>query len=303
MVLRDHPGGILVVDKPSEMTSARLVAIVKRLSKAKKVGHAGTLDPFATGVLVCCINKATRLADFLLKGPKKYEAVLYLGVSTDTQDKSGKIVSTCEDVDFSFKTIETTMKGFEGESKQHPPVFSALKHKGTPLYKLARAGKPVQKPARKINISYINIIEVCLPEIRFEISCSSGTYVRTLCADIGKALGCGGHLKELRRIFSSGFSIKEALTLSEIKSLTDSDHIKNRVISMRDALKDIPECQVTSALVEKIRNGVPIHRTDIYPGDRKEGMVKIIDKNMQLVAVLKLVGALPHYQYCCVVAP
>ena len=302
MALHDHPGGIIVVDKPADMSSAKVVAIVKRLLNAKKVGHAGTLDPFATGVLVCLINKATRLSNFLLKGEKIYEATLCLGVKTDTQDKTGNIISISENIDFSIQTIHRMIKEFEGESEQMPPVYSALKHKGTPLYKLARAGKPVQKPARKIFIRYINILDVCLPEIRFEISCSAGTYIRTLCTDIGDALGCGGHLKELRRIESSGFSISNALTLPELKTLSETNDIENQLVSMRYALPDAPEYGISCELMEKIKNGALINKTALTPNIIEDRLVKVIDKNGQLIAVLKNVKELPYYQYCCVLA-
>ena len=300
MARYDQPDGILVVDKPEDMTSAKLVAMVKRLLNVKKVGHTGTLDPFATGVLVCCINRATRLTDFLKKDHKKYEGILYLGISTDTQDKTGAVVSERKDVHFSSQTLKNVMKRFEGETKQIPPVYSALKHKGIPLYKLARAGKPVQKPARKIFISSMNILDVRLPEIRFEISCSSGTYVRTVCSDIGDALGCGGHLKELRRTESNGFSISEALSLSEMQSLAMTNDLEHRLISMRDALRHLPECRVTDELAEKIKNGGLIAKTQLHPKEEKQGLIKIIDEQEQLIAVLKHVNELPHYQYCCV---
>jgi tRNA pseudouridine55 synthase len=176
--------GIIVVDKPADITSARVVARIKKFFGAPKAGHTGTLDPFATGVMVCCINNATRLSRFFLHGNKKYEALLHLGIETETQDSTGTIIATCDEVHFSDKTIQTVFKQFEGTLYQHPPIFSALKHKGIRLYKLAREGKPVQKPPRRISISYIKILEIDQPLIRFEVSCSAGTYIRTLCADI-----------------------------------------------------------------------------------------------------------------------
>ena len=205
--------GIIIIDKPAGITSAKVVARLKEIVGARKVGHTGTLDPFATGVMICCLNRATRLARFFLSGDKKYKAVLCLGEETDTQDRTGKTISVCKDLEFSDKEIRDVFKEFEGPVAQMPPVFSSLKHKGTPLYKLARQGKPVQKPARQIVIHYLKISDSDLPEIHFEVSCSSGTYIRALCADIGKRLGCGGHLKSLRRIESCGFSIDQALDL------------------------------------------------------------------------------------------
>ena len=146
--------GILVVDKPAGLTSAKVVARVKKLLGARKVGHTGTLDPFATGVLICCINKATKLSRFFLKGWKKYTAVLHLGIETDTQDSTGSVISVVNAVALDERFIRTVFQQFEGTIEQVPPVYSALKHKGVPLYKLARNGKPVQKPARQVTIAY-----------------------------------------------------------------------------------------------------------------------------------------------------
>lgn len=294
--------GILVVDKPADITSAKVVARVKRQLGAGKVGHAGTLDPFATGVLVCCINRATKLARFFLHGNKKYEAVLHLGVETDTQDSTGVVTSSCDEVEFSDKKIRSIFKQFEGTIEQFPPIYSALKYKGVPLYKLARNGKPVQKPARRVAILFITILEINLPLIRFVVSCSAGTYIRTLCADIGASLGCGGHLKELRRIESSGFTIAEALTLSELKELALSEKLSDRMISMSNALKDMPEHVADKVLAAKIMHGNAITKKDFEPGqtDMPKGFIKIVDVNSDLVAVLEYTKDSNKYNYCCV---
>ena len=294
--------GILIVDKPADITSAKVVARVKRQLGAGKVGHAGALDPFATGVLVCCINRATKLARFFLHGNKKYEAVLHLGVETDTQDSTGVVTSSCDKVEFSDKKIRSIFKQFEGTIEQFPPIYSALKYKGVPLYKLARNGKPVQKPARRVAIFFITILEINLPLICFEVSCSAGTYIRTLCADIGASLGCGGHLKELRRIESSGFTIAEALTLSELKELALSEILSDRMISMSNALKDMPEHVADKVLAAKIMHGNVITKKDFEPGqtDMPKGFIKIVDVNSDLVAVLEYTKESNKYKYCCV---
>ena len=300
--MRHRLNGILVVDKPANMTSAKVVAHVKKLLGAGKAGHAGTLDPFATGVLVCCINDATKLARFLLHGNKKYEAVLQLGVETDTQDFTGNIISTCNQTEFSDKQLRSAFKKFEGDVKQLPPVYSALKHKGVPLYKLARKGKPVQKPARDIFISSINILETALPAIRFQVSCSAGTYIRTLCSDIGKVLGCGGCLKELRRIESSGFTIKESVTLPELERLALSNKLSERIISMADTLQNMPEHIADKALTDKIIHGNTITMLDGIGkhAEDKDGFIKILDTNKDLIAVLNFKKDSNRYHYCCV---
>ena len=299
---RQELSGVIVVDKPPGITSAKVVARVKKLLKARKAGHTGTLDPFATGVLVCCINRATKLSRFFLHGEKKYEAVLHLGIETDTQDSTGNVTNICNNVEFSKKTIQSAFRRFEGTIKQLPPVYSALKHKGIPLYKLARNKRPVQKPARQVSIIYLKILEVHLPTIRFEVFCSAGTYIRTLCADIGTSLGCGGHLEELRRIESSGFTIADSVTLEKLEDLTFSKNSSDRIISMSNALKGIPEHIADKVLVNKINHGHIITKNDfmLETINAFEGFIKIVDTDKDLVAVLKYTKDKNRYDYCCV---
>ena len=307
---RKNLNGILVVDKPAGISSAKVVAIVKRALSAKKVGHTGTLDPFATGVLVCCINKATKLANFFLQGKKKYTALVNLGVETDTQDSTGIIISKCNKINFPENLIRSVFKRFEGKIEQLPPVFSALKHKGVPLYKLARQGKPVQKPARSVFISYIDILDINLPFVRFEVLCSSGTYVRTLCSDIGTSLGCGGHLKELRRTESSQFSIRDAVTVSELEELAKCDKLSRRLINMADALKDMNSFIANDDLTQKIFRGNIITQKDVSPdlvknqtgdqADDQNGLLKILNREDKLIAVLTFDKGKNSFKYNCV---
>ena len=300
--MQGDTSGVVVIDKPADITSARVVDALKRVLNVKKAGHSGTLDPFATGVLVCCLNQATRLSRFFLHGEKVYRAVLHLGVDTDTQDSTGTVIATSDDSFFSEDTIRSVIMRFEGASWQQPPVISALKHKGTPLYKLARMGTPVQKPAREIFISSIDILKINLPFIWFEVRCSAGTYIRTLCTDIGKTLGCGGHLKELRRIKSSGFSIDEALSFSDLGKYGNAGEIENRIIGMSDALRGLPSYMAETGLVEKIRYGQRISGIDFRAGFVREtpGFVKIVDENNRLCAVLEVNDRIGQYRYCCV---
>ena len=274
----------------------------RKLLGARKAGHTGTLDPFATGVLVCCINRATKLSGFFLHGEKKYEAVLCLGIETDTQDFTGNITATCDDVNLSEEAIRSAFERFEGTIEQFPPVFSALKFKGTPLYKLARSSRPVQKPARRVSVRYIKILEIKMPHIRFEVACSAGTYIRTLCSDIGTSLGCGGHLKELKRIESSGFNLSEAATLEELERLTVSGKISDRIIRMSNALKDMPAHVADSILEKKIMYGNILTKNDVRHEamDIPESFIKIIDTKNDLIAVLKQTKDRDRYEYCCV---
>jgi tRNA pseudouridine55 synthase len=300
----DSPlNGIIVIDKPRNMTSARVVAAVKKMLKAAKVGHAGTLDPFAEGVLICCVNRATRLAGFLLHGPKKYVAVLKLGEETDTQDLTGTLVATAKSVDFSKQVIQNVCKSFEGSIEQRPPVYSALKHKGVPLYRLARRGKPVQKPPRRVQIYSITVQDIELPFVRFEASCSAGTYIRSLGADIGKALGCGGHLTGLQRTASSGFRLDQAITLPALEELARSKRVTQCLISMQDALPDMPELTAESGLAEKIRYGRTLTTTDVLgaaPTCKPDSHIKILDQTGALIAIVAHGGSGDRLDYCCV---
>lgn len=297
-----NESGILVIDKPANMTSAAVVALIKKLIKAKKVGHTGTLDPFATGILICCINNATKIAGILMKGHKKYEAVLCLGLYSDTQDITGNVTLSLKKVDFSIEIIKTAFNFFKGQTEQKPPVFSALKFKGKPLYKLARAGKPIQKPAKKILISSINILDVALPEIRFEVECSAGTYIRTLCADIGEYLGCGGVLKELRRIETNGFTINQAVSLKELELCVLSGNLSRLLITTRNALKEADEFYATKVMAQRIRNGARLTKQDLNAGNpnKMEGIIKVIDENENLIAVLNNRRDLDYFEYLCV---
>jgi tRNA pseudouridine55 synthase len=299
--------GVVVVDKPQNITSAKVVADVKRLLRAKKVGHAGTLDPFAEGVLVCCINDATRLARFLLAGNKTYNATLKLGIETDTQDSTGSVTAVGEVGAFPAKTIISAVKKFEGQIEQQPPVFSALKHKGTPLYKLARQGRPIQKPARRVHISKIKILEINLPLVQIEVSCSAGTYIRTLCADIGKHLGCGGHLFALKRIESCGFKIQQANSLAALEQfVSKGDTPPGFMISMADALKDMPACVADWSLIEKIKHGRHLNKADLDCGrlfektEKQELNIKIVDTANALMAVLNYEKNQDKFSYACV---
>lgn len=293
-----QPSGVFIIDKPEEISSARLVASVKRILGVKKAGHTGTLDPFATGVMVCCVNRATKLARFFLGGGKSYEATLALGVETDTQDATGSVTATCEDTDFTRDAIVSVLDRFLGEIDQMPPVYSALKHEGRRLYRLAREGRPVQKPVRRVNISSIRLLSVDLPEVRFQVSCSSGTYIRTLCADIGKTLGCGAHLKQLRRTEACGFRLEDALTLSALERLAGSGEVFDRMISMAGALKGFPEVVAEESVARKIRHGQLLPKTAFGSGcEGQHKFIKVVDRDRSLLAILKSCSEKSTFDY------
>jgi tRNA pseudouridine55 synthase len=256
----------------------------------------------ATGLLVCCINDATRLARFFLAGHKKYQAVLRLGIVTDTQDSTGTVLTTSDVGDVSPNEVVSAFEQFTGAIQQQPPIYSALKHKGVPLYRLARKGQPVVKPPRPVFISEMPLSEIELPEIRFSVTCSAGTYVRTLCADIGTALGCGGHLSGLRRVESSGFTLADSVPLTELEEAEASGILEHRVIGMADALRHMPTYSAEDGLIDRVRHGARLTEKDIV-GDvdgHPEGLFKIVDKKNELIAVVSKHESSDPYRYCCV---
>ncbi len=294
--------GILVLNKPAGLSSARGVARVKRMLQADHAGHTGTLDPFASGVLVCCINQATRLARFLMPGRKIYEGTLTLGIETDTQDATGKAVTLHRWAGITAAEVQRAVQRFEGDSLQAPPAYSALKHQGVPLYRLARQGRPVRKPPRPIRISRIRVLAVALPHVRFDVCCSPGTYVRTLAADIGRELGCGAHLSELKRLESDGFALDQALTLEELEALAHRGALSAALIPMANALTGMPGITAGTELLGKIRHGSPLDRQDLNIGTLPEtaagtAFIKVLDARGELAAVLECNGASHALKY------
>jgi tRNA pseudouridine55 synthase len=212
--------GVLLVDKPAGPTSHDVVDRVRRQFGFKKVGHCGTLDPAATGLLILVLERATKLQDRLMSDDKTYEGTMLLGVSTDSQDADGQVIAEKPVPPLTGEDIERVFAKFRGDIQQVPPMVSAVKHQGTPLYKLARKGKTVEREPRLIHIYNLAVLALELPRIQFRVACTKGTYVRTLCSDIGDALGCGAHLFELRRTRSGKFDAKDAHSLDEILKQT-----------------------------------------------------------------------------------
>ena len=204
--------GIFLVDKPVGPSSFRMVQLVRRALSIKKVGHAGTLDPFASGLLIICVGRpATRLISQFMDGHKRYEAVLKLGIETTTQDLDGEVVAQHEVRAFAREDLEQCLAGFMGEQLQVPPQYSALKHQGKPLYHYARKGIVIEKAPRPVTIFRLELLDVGPDSLRIMVDCSKGTYIRTLAADIGRALGCGAHLIALRRLQSGPFTVDTAV--------------------------------------------------------------------------------------------
>ncbi|MEK6684194.1 MAG: tRNA pseudouridine(55) synthase TruB [Nitrospirota bacterium] len=250
--------GFLNINKPAEWTSHDVVARLRILLKVKKVGHTGTLDPAATGVLPICLGKATKLARLLTESDKEYRAVMRLGETTDTQDADGKILVRRAADGLTEDRVRDVLVLFRGEIQQIPPMYSAVKINGQPLYKAARAGREVERAARTVIIHRLDLIRREGSDITLEVTCSKGTYIRTLCADVGERLGVGAHLHRLVRTRSGPFRIEEAMTLSEVETAVQEGRIRERLLSADRVLKDFPSVSVTHQGARLLLHGTPI---------------------------------------------
>lgn len=246
--------GIIVVKKEAGFTSFDVVAKLRGIVKQKKIGHTGTLDPDATGVLPVCFGSATKLCDMLTDKKKEYIAEFVLGKTTDTQDISGQIISTAE-VCCKEDEVRDVITSFQGGYEQIPPMYSALKVDGKRLYELARAGKEVERKGRPITIHEIKILAIEMPVIKIQVLCSKGTYIRTLCHDIGAKLGCGATMISLERTMSGQFHIGQALTLSEIEEVQKNQTLDKHIIPVDAVFADLPDIEVENEELKKILNG------------------------------------------------
>ncbi len=254
--------GIINVLKPPHMTSHDVVSFMRKTLRLKKIGHTGTLDPMAAGVLPICIGKATRISQYLLNDTKRYRCEMTLGYNTDTQDKWGKIIKVGK-VDCTESDIVEIFNSFKGEILQTPPMYSALKYGGKKLYELARKGKTIKREPRKIWIYDLKILSIHNNYILFDILCSKGTYVRTLCEDIGNTLNCGAHMSFLLRTKSGNFTIDQAVTLETIQNTLLEDIQKNYLFSIDYPLQDMPKVNIKKSFEKRVLNGNRIHLSAI----------------------------------------
>ena len=231
MSLTATPDGVLLVDKATGMTSHDVVAIVRRRLQIKKVGHCGTLDPIATGLLLLTLGRGTKIQDLLMSEDKEYAGTLVLGISTDTQDRAGAIVGERPVPPLDDATVQSAFEKYTGDFYQLPPMVSAIKQAGVPLYKLARQGKVVEREPRLVHVYRYSIDRIASPEIDFSVVCSKGFYVRTYVHDIGETIGCGAHLKDLRRLKSGRFSVEGAITVEELKTFEPVE-IMERILTL-----------------------------------------------------------------------
>jgi tRNA pseudouridine55 synthase len=254
MIENNKPIGVLNINKPIGISSFEVVRKVKKLAKEKKVGHGGTLDPEACGVLPVCIGRATKSIDFIMEGEKEYIAKVKLGVVTDTYDREGKVIRE-DNVNFTEREITNAIYKFIGAIDQVPPMYSALKQNGKKLYELAREGKEVYREPRRITIYSIDILSISSPIIEIKVRCSKGTYIRSLCYDIGEELGCGAMMWDLKRTATGPFIIENSV---DLKELTEAN-INNYIISLDEVFDKFPKLVVNEKFERLILNGVTIN--------------------------------------------
>lgn len=288
--------GVINIYKERGFTSHDVVAKLRGILKQKKIGHTGTLDPEAEGVLPVCLGKGTKLCGLLTDHDKTYEAVLLLGQSTDTQDTTGTVLEQAP-VEVSEERVRETILGFVGKYEQIPPMYSALKVNGQKLCDLARAGKEVERKARIVEIHEIRILEVCLPRVRMSVSCSRGTYIRTLCHDIGEALGCHGCMETLLRTKVGQFLVEDSLTLARVEELRDEGRLEEIIVPVDRIFRDLPALTLKEACGRLGYNGNPFRREDAdlgtgpvppgsgAPGDAEEGSVRVYDHRGQFIGI------------------
>ncbi|OPL15988.1 MAG: hypothetical protein AVO38_01625 [delta proteobacterium ML8_D] len=282
--------GILVMDKAFGPTSFQIVQRVRKRLKVKKVGHAGTLDPLATGVLPICLGRATKIVQFIMSGHKIYQGTMLLGVATDTYDAAGKVTEQKAlplNLDQTF--LQKAAKEFTGRLFQPPPPFSAVKHNGKPLYKFARQGIMVQKESRPVQVFSFEILGVRLPEVDFRVHCSKGTYVRSLVHDLGSNLGCGAHVTRLRRTKSGPFNIENAMKMETLDEVVKSKRLLDVLIPVEKALAHIPAIEIDNEMAAELRNGHPVFLDRL-----KELMESQVHESDMELPYLRLLCRLPY---------
>lgn len=272
--------GILMVDKPQGLTSHDVVGVVRRAAKTGKVGHAGTLDPMATGVLVVAIGGATRTLEYLTAHDKRYTATVRLGQNTTTYDAEGEVTFAYEGELPDFSAIENAVASQRGTIQQIPPIFSAIKQDGEPLYAKARRGEAVEVPAREVTIHQLDILEWSPPDLKIDVRCSKGTYIRSIAYDIGAALGVGGHLTALRRTASGAFTEAQAHSLEAIRTATP-EMVAEWLLPLGSGLEGLPPLIVTPSEIVALRQGKNL------PSDEGQGIARALDDAGRLVAIVE----------------
>ena len=269
--------GIILLDKAKGESSNYALQRIKRLFHAKKAGHTGSLDPLATGVLPLCLGEATKISQFLLDSDKRYMAKVKLGERTDSGDSEGVVIDVQRRIDVDYDAVVQTLTKFEGEIKQLPPMYSALKHHGVPLYKLARKGISIKRKVRPVTIHKIGLMNFDNNIAEIDVTCSKGTYIRTLADDLGQELGCGAHVIELRRLQAGVFSIDQCRGSNELEKIKESfglSGLDKVIVPMERAVEKLPEVVLASETARDIRNGQAVSFHELP----KSGLVRLYEK-------------------------
>lgn len=279
--------GVININKPIGWTSHDVVAKLRGMLKIKKVGHTGTLDPQATGVLPVCLGKGTRIVPFLMDVDKEYRAVLRLGQETDTQDAAGEVIRSSEVPPSALDAASEALQSFVGSYLQMPPMYSAVKVNGVPLYKSARLGQEVERAAREVSIRSIRFHRREGNDVTFSVVCSKGTYVRTLCADVGSRLGVGGHLVSLERVRSGNFHLDDSVTIESLSGLYSKGEWEKEVYSINEVLEALPAVWIKESHLQKIHHGAPVGMEGITASDpfEKGGPLRFLDAQGTLLGI------------------
>lgn len=276
--------GVIVIRKEKGFTSHDVVAKLRGILHMKKIGHTGTLDPDAEGVLPVALGKATRLVDMITDKEKTYEAVMRLGVVTDTQDMSGTVLSQTAELHVTEEELRAVIESFVGDYMQVPPMYSALKVNGKKLYELAREGKTVERKPRPVHFYEIEILEINLPLVRFRVTCSKGTYIRTLCHDIGEKLGCGAAMETLLRTKVGRFTLDDAITLAQTEEAVKNGVIESKVLGIEEILAEYPRVCCTKEGDRLLANGNPLVQT-LVDAEEKDGWIRMCNSEENFAGV------------------
>ena len=282
--MRRQVHGILLLDKPINLTSNGALQKVKRLFNAKKAGHTGSLDPIATGMLPICFGEATKFSQFLLESDKSYHVVAKLGVNTTTGDSEGEVISTCPVVGVTHARIEQVMTKFFGEIEQIPPMYSAIKHQGKPLYELARRGIEVERKSRKVKIYSLELEKFEDDQMTFRVHCSKGTYVRTLVEDIGRELGCGGYVTELRRLMVAPYGNALMYTLRALEVIAETsgfDGLSACLLPVETAVQVFPAVKLSTSAAFYLRMGQPVRA----PFQLDSSLVRLMSEDAKFLGI------------------
>ena len=274
--------GIVLLDKPAGISSNRALQRVRGIFQARKAGHTGSLDPFATGMLPVCLGEASKTAAFMLEAGKRYRATALMGTATSTGDVEGDVIQTCPLPDLDRDKLVQILQRFEGEIEQVPPMYSALKHEGRPLYEYARAGIEIERPARSVTIHELKLVDWQSPRLTIDVHCSKGTYIRTLAEDIASALGCCAHLVELRRTLVEPFDNFSMVTLEQLQEAKETGGLPGMLLPVDAGLPHWPRVEVDSIQRDKFSHGqqfsVPINPS-------QEGNVRVYGPDGDLLGL------------------